>query len=49
MGDLRGTMAGRHHLLLGVLEGISFLREYISQLRNENESLRKDHSRGVEM
>ncbi|KAL1486895.1 hypothetical protein MTO96_046772, partial [Rhipicephalus appendiculatus] len=40
--------AGLRRLLLDALEGISFLIDEVSQLREENERLRKDHSRGVE-
>ncbi|KAL1470848.1 hypothetical protein MTO96_040255, partial [Rhipicephalus appendiculatus] len=35
-------------LLLDALEGISFLSDEVSQIREQNERLRKDHSRGVE-
>ncbi|KAH7934665.1 hypothetical protein HPB51_028968 [Rhipicephalus microplus] len=43
-----GDLAGLRRLLLAALEGISFLSDEVSQLREENERLHKDHSRGVE-
>ncbi|KAL1484491.1 hypothetical protein MTO96_011289 [Rhipicephalus appendiculatus] len=43
-----GDLAGLRRLLLDALEGISFLSDEVSQLREEKERLRKDHSRGVE-
>ncbi|KAL3181942.1 hypothetical protein MRX96_035705 [Rhipicephalus microplus] len=43
-----GDLAGLRRLLLDALEGISFLSDEVSQLREENECLRKDDSRGVE-
>ncbi|KAL1444167.1 hypothetical protein MTO96_007098, partial [Rhipicephalus appendiculatus] len=45
---LDGDLAGLRRLLLDALEGISFLSDEVSQLREENERLRKDHFRGVE-
>ncbi|KAL3174043.1 hypothetical protein MRX96_011785 [Rhipicephalus microplus] len=41
-------LAGLRRLFLDLLEGISFLSDELSQLREENERLRKDRFRGVE-
>ncbi|KAL1453517.1 hypothetical protein MTO96_043764 [Rhipicephalus appendiculatus] len=48
LGDLGEEVAGLRRLLLDALEGISFLSDEVSQLREANERLRKEHSRVAE-
>ncbi|KAH6926769.1 hypothetical protein HPB50_022154 [Hyalomma asiaticum] len=47
-GDLGGEVAGLRRLLVDALEGISFLSDEVSQLREANERVRKEHSRVAE-
>ncbi|KAH6935890.1 hypothetical protein HPB50_011373 [Hyalomma asiaticum] len=47
-GDLGEEVAGLRRLLLDALEGISFLSDEVSELREDTERVRKEHSRVAE-